>query len=115
MTGIDKQSQVGFITLMEHMRYCTVGSFFKSPKNPVWVLGSETHLTGTNKNPRNKPSINFFVVVLFSTERRLVSAETQSEKARRVFKSFDPDGNNFISSTLLQDVLNSLDLVSETE
>ena len=46
LRGINEQSDIGFITLMEQMRYCTVGSFFKNPKNPVWVMGSETHLTG---------------------------------------------------------------------
>jgi Ca2+-binding EF-hand superfamily protein len=51
--------------------------------------------------------------VLFSTERRLVSPETKTDQAKRVFKHFDPDGNNFISSSLLQDVLQALDLVSE--
>lgn len=47
LRGINEQSDIGFITLMEQMRYCTVGSFYKNPKNPVWVMGSETHLTGT--------------------------------------------------------------------
>lgn len=46
LRGIDEQSDIGFITLMEQMRYCTVGSFYKNPRNPVWVMGSETHLTG---------------------------------------------------------------------
>lgn len=59
--------------------------------------------------------IIFHILVLFSDERRLVSPETKSEQARRVFKSFDPDGNNFISSDKLQDVLEALDLVSEVE
>lgn len=98
LQGIKQQSEVGFITLMEQLRYCTVGSFYKNPKNPVWVMGSETHLT-----------------VLFSDEMRLVSPETPSEGARRVFKSYDPDGNNFIQSGMLQEVLSALDLVSETE
>lgn len=98
LKGIDKQSAVGFLTLLEHLRYCEVGSFLKNPMNPVWVLGSETHLT-----------------VLFSFEKRLVSPETPSEVARRVFKSFDPEGNNFIAADLLQDVLSLLDLVSEPE
>lgn len=44
-----------------------------------------------------------------------MSAETPSEIARRVFKSYDPEGNNFISADLLQDVLNMLDLVSDPE
>ncbi|XP_054268276.1 ubiquitin carboxyl-terminal hydrolase MINDY-3 homolog [Macrosteles quadrilineatus] len=98
LRGIDKQSTVGFLALLEHLRYCEVGSFLKNPMNPVWVLGSETHLT-----------------VLFSFEKQLVSAETPTEVARRVFKSFDPEGNNFISSDLLQDVLSMLNLVSDPE
>ncbi|KAJ4440013.1 hypothetical protein ANN_08144, partial [Periplaneta americana] len=98
LRGIDRQSEVGFLALLEHLRYCEVGSFLKNPKHPVWVMGSETHLT-----------------VLFSLERRLVSPETPSEVARRVFKSFDPEGNNFISAVLLQDVLRALELVSEAE
>nr|CAH7741072.1 unnamed protein product [Callosobruchus chinensis] len=98
LKGVEKQSQIGFITIMEYHRYCTVGSFFKNPIHPVWVIASDTHLT-----------------VLFSEERRLVSPETKCEQAKRVFKSFDPYGNNFISADKLQDVLNALDLVSEPE
>ncbi|EAT35556.1 AAEL012281-PA, partial [Aedes aegypti] len=98
LKGITQQSDIGFITLMEQMQYCTVGFFYKNPKNPVWVMGSETHLT-----------------VLFSNERRLVSPETPSEVARRVFRQFDTEGSNFIPSPLLQDVLCALDLVSEPE
>lgn len=98
LSGIDRQPDVGFITVMEHMQYCTVGSFFKNPKHPVWVMGSETHLT-----------------VLFSFEKKLVSPETAAESARRIFRSFDPDGNNFIQSVLLQDLLCAVDLVSDPE
>lgn len=64
---------------------------------------------------KNISNIFFFLLVLFSDERKLVSPETHSEQARRIFKSYDPDGNNFISSDKLQDVLKSLDLVSEPE
>lgn len=53
--------------------------------------------------------------MLFSQEKRLVSPETPSEIARRVFRQYDPDGNNFIPSVILQDVLCTLDLVSEPE
>ncbi|KAH8303455.1 hypothetical protein KR059_011445 [Drosophila kikkawai] len=96
LRGICEQSDIGFITLMEQMRYCTVGSFFKNPRYPVWVMGSDTHLT-----------------VLFSNEKRLVSPETPSETGRRIFKSYDPEGNNFISTTMLREVLAELNLVSE--
>ncbi|KAK0089689.1 hypothetical protein PV325_006112 [Microctonus aethiopoides] len=98
LRGIDKQNAIGFLAFLEHLRFCEVGTFLKSPSHPVWVLGSETHLT-----------------VLFSTDRRLVSPETPAEQARRVFKRFDPEGNNFIPANLLQDVLAELDLVADTE
>lgn len=98
LRGIDKQNVVGFLTLLEHLRYCEVGTFLKSPSHSIWVLGSDTHLT-----------------VLFSTEKRLVSPETPSEQARRIFKRFDPEGNNFIAANLLQDVLAELGLVADAE
>ncbi|XP_052899946.1 ubiquitin carboxyl-terminal hydrolase MINDY-3 homolog [Anopheles moucheti] len=98
LKGINQQSDIGFITVMEQLQYCTVGFFYKNPKNPVWVMGSDTHLT-----------------VLFSHEKRLVSPETPGEIARRVFRQFDPDESNFIPSAVLQDVLCALELVSEPE
>lgn len=98
LRGIERQNDIGFLTIMEHMQYCTVGSFYKNPKHPVWVLASDTHLT-----------------VLFSLERRLAAPETVGESAERIFRSFDPEGNNFIPSAALQDVLCAADLVSEPE
>lgn len=98
LRGIERQNSIGFLTIMEHMQYCTVGSFYKNPKHPVWVLASETHLT-----------------VVFSLERRLAAPETVGESAERIFRSFDPEGNNFIPSAALQDVLCAADLVSDPE
>jgi len=83
---------------LERLRYCEVGSFYKNPKFPVWVVGSETHLT-----------------VVFSTNMNLVCPETPAEAARRVFRSFDPDGNNFISAILLEDVMRTLGLFADSE
>ena len=77
LKGIEQQSEIGFITLMEQLRYCTVGSFYKNPKHPIWVMGSETHLT-----------------VLFSNERSLVSPETPAEHARRVFSQYDTESSS---------------------
>lgn len=98
LRGIEQQGEVGFLTLLERLRYCEVGSFLKNPKYPVWVVGSETHLT-----------------VLFSTNMNLVSPETQGEIARRVFHTYDPEGNNFIASLLLEDVMRTLGLFADTE
>uniref|UniRef100_A0A3P8U3L2 Ubiquitin carboxyl-terminal hydrolase MINDY n=1 Tax=Amphiprion percula TaxID=161767 RepID=A0A3P8U3L2_AMPPE len=96
--GIHKQASVGFLTLMESLRYCKVGAFLKSPKFPIWILGSETHLS-----------------VFFTKEMSLVGPESPSEQARRVFQSFDPEDNGFIPESLLEDVMKALDLVSEPE
>lgn len=83
LKGIDRQSEIGFITLMEQLRYCTVGSFYKNPKHPIWVMGSETHLT-----------------VLFSNEKSLVSPETPAEHARRVFSQYDTENSSELSENL---------------
>lgn len=95
-------------------------------------MASETHLTGTLL-PRNISLFevmymilqeSYFLIfafiiivtsVLFSYEKNIVSKETPSEIARRVFKSYDPEGNNFIPNPVLQDVLSALELVSEPE
>lgn len=98
LLGIDKQNSVGFLAYLEHLQYCEVGAFLKSPSHPVWVLGSETHLT-----------------VLFSPERDIVRPETPAEMAKRIFNKYSPDGNNFIQTTLLQDVLAELNLVNDSE
>ena len=63
LQGIPQQSSVGFLTILEALRYCEVtpiiimliatfydliikvGSFLKDPLHPVWLIGSETHLT----------------------------------------------------------------------
>uniref|UniRef100_A0A8D0L4T5 Ubiquitin carboxyl-terminal hydrolase MINDY n=1 Tax=Sphenodon punctatus TaxID=8508 RepID=A0A8D0L4T5_SPHPU len=75
LLGIHKQATVGFLTLMESLRYCKVGSYLKSPKFPIWILGSETHLT-----------------VFFAKDLALVAPEAPSEQARRVFQTYDPEG-----------------------
>lgn len=45
----------------------------------------------------------------------LVRPESPAEIARRVFQTFDPDGNNFIQSVLLEDVMRGLGLFADTE
>lgn len=80
LRGIEKQSEIGFVTLMETLRYITVGSFYKNPKYPIWVVGSETHLT-----------------VLFSNEKSLVSPETPGEHARRIFSKYDTENSSKLS------------------
>ncbi|XP_068670220.1 ubiquitin carboxyl-terminal hydrolase MINDY-3-like [Montipora foliosa] len=98
LRGIPRQSSIGFLTLLEAHRYCEVGNFLKSPKFPIWLLGSETHLT-----------------VFFSQEQCLTGSESDREKGLRVFKSHDHQDNGFITSDKLGNVLEDLGLVSEPE
>uniref|UniRef100_A0A8C9JFA6 Ubiquitin carboxyl-terminal hydrolase MINDY n=1 Tax=Panthera tigris altaica TaxID=74533 RepID=A0A8C9JFA6_PANTA len=98
LLGIHEQAAVGFLTLMEALRYCKVGSYLKSPKFPIWIVGSETHLT-----------------VFFAKDMALVAPEAPSEQARRVFQTYDPEDNGFIPESLLEDVMKALDLVSDPE
>ncbi|KAM8966726.1 ubiquitin carboxyl-terminal hydrolase MINDY-3 [Pelodytes ibericus] len=98
LLGIHSQATVGFLTLMEALRYCKVGCNLKSPKFPIWVIGSETHLT-----------------VFFTKELTLVAPESPSEQAKRIFQTYDPEDNGFITDALLEDVMKALDLVSDPE
>nr|XP_036857552.1 ubiquitin carboxyl-terminal hydrolase MINDY-3 [Manis javanica] len=98
LLGIHEQAAVGFLTLMEALRYCKVGSYLKSPKFPIWIVGSETHLT-----------------VFFAKDMALVAPEAPSEQAKRVFQTYDPEDNGFIPDSLLEDVMKALDLVSDPE
>ena len=91
LRGITAQSNVGFLSYLECLRYLEVGKNLKSPVWPVWVLGSETHLT-----------------VLFSRNLQLVSPPSQRDLAREQFSSFDTDNAGFISSDKLQQLMQGL-------
>ncbi|ESP01777.1 hypothetical protein LOTGIDRAFT_225148 [Lottia gigantea] len=98
LRGIQQQSVVGFLTLLEHMRYCEVGWYLKNPCVPIWVLGSETHLT-----------------VLFAKDRGLVENNSPIKNAQQIFATFDPEGNGFIQTSQLGDVMEALNLFCDKE
>ena len=43
MEGIVKQSQIGFLTIMEYNDYVRVGNNLKNPKYPIWIVNFESH------------------------------------------------------------------------
>lgn len=53
--GLEKQSEIGLLSLFEHYKSCEVGVNFKTPKFPIWVICSESHFS-----------------VLFSVDRNLL-------------------------------------------
>lgn len=95
LQGIPSRSSIGFLTQLEHLRYTEVGWNLKNPVYPIWILGSETHLT-----------------VLFSLEETLVTHETQAQIARRTFGRFDTECNGFITIDKFGTLLKSLNLES---
>ena len=43
LKGIDKRSDVGFLTYFEYFGYFTVGENYKTPRVPIWIVQSESH------------------------------------------------------------------------
>merc|ERR1711988_364954 len=85
---------VGFLSELEPMRYLQVGTLYKNPDFPVWVLGSSTHYT-----------------CLFSTIRSdsQLSAEAQLEqRAKKVFMDCSIDEGGLALATSLSKLLEGM-------
>lgn len=95
LRGVPSRPTVGYLSHLESLRYLEVGGYYKTPLDPVWVVGSSSHFT-----------------VLFGVTRESIE-ETQSEKllerVRRAFESVDNSSESgFISVQSLKQVLEQL-------
>lgn len=45
LRGPNKRNDIGLLSLFEHYNSCEVGSYYKTPKNPIWVICSESHFS----------------------------------------------------------------------
>ena len=45
LRGPNKRNDIGLLSLFEHYKSCEVGSYYKTPKFPVWVVCSESHFS----------------------------------------------------------------------
>lgn len=52
LRGIPHRSDVGFLTLFEAFDYVRVGSYYKTPRVPIWVVCSESHYSVLFGAPR---------------------------------------------------------------
>lgn len=43
--GIQSRPAVGYLSMLESLRYCEVGGYYKSPLFPIWVVGSTSHFS----------------------------------------------------------------------
>jgi hypothetical protein len=101
--GIQYQPSIGYLSQLEAMRYCEVGSYYKSPQFPIWVVGSTSHFT-----------------VLFGEPAALKESQSDVllDECRRAFKSVEGgEENGFIAKDQLSAVLDrlKLDLGGATE
>ncbi|KAL9268617.1 Ubiquitin carboxyl-terminal hydrolase MINDY-3-like protein [Drosera capensis] len=92
LKGISMNVDVGFLTLLESLNFCKVGQHLKSPKWPIWVVGSESHYT-----------------VLFALEPSVQDEnemEARESQIRRTFDNQDQSGGGgFISMEGFHQVL----------
>lgn len=45
LRGVPAQSNIGFLTIYESKDSCKVGDNLKTPKFPIWIIGTEDHFT----------------------------------------------------------------------
>lgn len=86
--------QIGYLSEMEPMRYLTVGTLYKHPENPIWVLGSPTHYT-----------------LFFSLRRsdaRLSEEALVEQRAKQIFNDSALDEGSIAMSTNLSNMLTAL-------
>ncbi|KAK1932386.1 putative ubiquitin carboxyl-terminal hydrolase MINDY-4 [Phytophthora citrophthora] len=97
--GVPERARIGYLTQLEALRYCQVGSYYKSPQFPVWVLGSSSHFSvGFALDPRvceESASVQLF------------------QRVQRVFKSFDPQETGFMQMASLAESLLQLGVAPE--
>ena len=43
--GIQARPAVGYLSALEALRYCEVGGYYKTPRFPIWVVGSTSHFS----------------------------------------------------------------------
>lgn len=94
--GVQARPVVGYLTQLEAMRYLEVGGYYKTPRFPIWVVGSTSHFT-----------------VMFGDATCLQESQSDVllEKCRRAFKAIDGgEENGFIPTQALGGYLKSLDL-----
>jgi len=95
--GIQSRPAIGYLSILEALRYCEVGGYYKSPLFPIWVIGSTSHFS-----------------VLFGDDRCLKESKSDLllEQCRRAFMKIEGGGGEagFIPLEKLGDVLDELDL-----
>ncbi|KAK9740847.1 hypothetical protein RND81_03G065200 [Saponaria officinalis] len=92
LKGVSTNVEVGFLTLLESLNFCKVGQHLKTPKYPIWVVGSESHYT-----------------ILFAFDPSVQEENEMEERESKIRRAFDAQdqsgGGGFISIEGLDQVL----------
>ncbi|XP_042437627.1 ubiquitin carboxyl-terminal hydrolase MINDY-3-like [Zingiber officinale] len=92
LKGVAMTPEIGFLSLLESLNLCKVGQHLKSPRWPIWVVGSESHYT-----------------VLFALDSAVQEENELEERESKIRKSFDAQdqsgGGGFIGVEGFQQVL----------
>ena len=95
--GIQYRSAIGYLSQLESLRYCEVGSYYKSPIFPIWIVASTNH---------------FSVVFGDSTCLQESKSDLLLERCRRAFKKVEDGESGFIMKESLGKVVEELDLMT---
>ncbi len=96
LRGVPKRPVVGYLTHLEALRYCQVGSFYKKPELPIWILGSESHYT-----------VMFGLDKTINEESR---RQRELARAKRAFNELDQQENGFVRVEQVPVLLRTLDV-----
>jgi len=95
--GIQYRPTIGYLSQLESLRYCEVGSYYKSPMFPVWIVASTNHFS-----------------VVFGDSKCLQESQSDLllERCRRAFKKVEDGESGFIMKDSLGKILEELDLMT---
>ncbi len=104
--GLQSRPAIGYLSILESLRYCEVGGYYKSPLFPIWIVGSTSHFTvlfgDEVRHDRRGASPNsgaFFSLHYFSLPKQCLvesNSDLLLEKCRRAFQKVE--GGNGKSS-----------------
>uniref|UniRef100_A0A6A7GB45 Ubiquitin carboxyl-terminal hydrolase MINDY n=1 Tax=Hirondellea gigas TaxID=1518452 RepID=A0A6A7GB45_9CRUS len=96
LKGIPQQNEIGFLTVLEALRYSKVGDYYKTPKCPIWVVGSSSHYT--------------VMFALNSNIGKLSPEEERKRTMKKIFQQLDPHENGFVLFDKLPELIALTDL-----